>query len=163
LDDRARAFGRRAGRAGKTGDRRPRARRRSGRLARAWYVLGAAHWKRAQWDRMEKPFRRSLEHAERAGNRSMEFAARHFLLAAAVFGSTHADEGIRLARRMLAEAGDSRELQAWGYRAEGWLLVLQGRLDEARELLERARAIFADLGSTIFLAILAFSTGPLEL
>ena len=57
-----------------------------------------------------------------------EDAPYHTFLAAAVFGSTHADEGIRLARRMLAEAGDSRELQAWGCRAEGWLLVLQGRL-----------------------------------
>jgi len=132
-------------------------------LARAWFLRAAAHWSHAHWDQMQEPLSHSIDHARRAANRSMELSALTFLLAAKLFGSTPVEEGIRFARQTLEDDSDSRELEAWAYRVEGTLMVLQGRIGDARALLERARAIFAELGSTISLAVLAFSTGMLEL
>jgi tetratricopeptide (TPR) repeat protein len=132
-------------------------------LARAWFVLASASWSRARWDDMREPLSRSMEHARKAGNRSMELAAVTFDLAAVAFGSTTVEEGIRLGRSVLEQVPDSRELQGWVTRIVGTLLALQGRVEEARELLEQARTIFADLGNEMALAALAFSTGPMEL
>jgi len=131
-------------------------------LARAWFLVAMVRWSEAQSDRMQEPLERALEHARRAGQRGAEIGALRFLLTAKNLGSTPVDEGIEFARQTLREVGDSRELEAMVLRTEGWLLCLQGRLDEARERLEHARAIITDLGHTVFLAILAFSTGALE-
>ncbi len=132
-------------------------------LARAWFALATAYWSRARWDDMREPLDRSMEYARRAGNRSMELETLTFGLAAVAFGSTPVDEGIRLGRSVLEEVPDSRELQGWATRIVGTLLALEGRVGEARELLEQARTIFTELGNQLALAVLAFSTGPLEL
>ena len=132
-------------------------------LARAWLAIAQAHWARARWDDMRMPLERSMEHARRAGSRSMELDALRFALAAVMFGSTPVDEGVRLGRRFLSEVSDSREMQAWVMRTIGTLLALDGRVDEGRELIEAARGIFTELGRKLDLAVLAFSTGPLEL
>ena len=106
---------------------------------------------------------RSIAYAERAGNRSMELEALVHDLAAVAFGSTPVDEGIRVARQVLEDVSDSRELQGWAIRFIGTFLALEGRVAEGRELLEQARAIFTELGNGEALVALAFSMGPLEL
>ncbi len=132
-------------------------------LARAWFVLATTYWVRARWDDMREPLSRSIAHAERAGNRSMELEALVHALAAVAFGSTPVDEGIQVARQVLEDVSDSRELQGWAIRFIGTFLALEGRVAEGRELLEQARAIFTELGNREALVALAFSMGPLEL
>ncbi len=132
-------------------------------LARAWFVLAMTEWSQAHWDRMLEPLDRSIEHARRAGNRSMELEALTFLLAALLFGSTPVPEGVARGREILASVPDSRDLQGWALRIVGSLVALEGRFDEGRELLEQARAIFSEHGNKMALALLGFSTGPLEL
>ena len=132
-------------------------------VARAWFVLATTYWVRARWDDMREPLSRSIAYAERAGNRSMELEALVHDLAAVAFGSTPVDEGIRVARQVLEDVSDSRELQGWAIRFIGTFLALEGRVAEGRELLEQARAIFTELGNGEALVALAFSMGPLEL
>jgi tetratricopeptide (TPR) repeat protein len=132
-------------------------------LARAWFALAAAEWVRGMWDAMRVPLGRAIEHARRAGNRSIELEARSFLLAAAVYGSTPVKDAIPIARELLEQRADSRELQGWAARFLGALLALEGRVEEGRALLEQAREIFSELGHKDALAALSFSTGPLEL
>ena len=132
-------------------------------LARAWFVLATTYWVRARWDDMREPLSRSIAHAQRAGNRSMELEALVHALAAVAFGSTPVDEGIQVARQVLEDVSDSRELQGWAIRFIGTFLALEGRVAEGRELLEQARAIFTELGNREALVALAFSMGPLEL
>ncbi len=131
-------------------------------LARAWFLLMSARWSQDRWDSMRAPLERSIEHARRAGSRSMEMSALTYLLVSMGYGSTPVEEGLRLVRGVLQEIPDSLELQALVYRMEGVLLGFQGRTTEARELLERSRTIYREMGSTINLAVLAFATGPLE-
>src|SRR5439155_8535327 len=75
-------------------------------LARAWHALALAYWAGARWDDMRAPLERAMEHARRAGNRSMELDALTFVLAAVAFGSTPVNEGIRLGRAVLEEVPD---------------------------------------------------------
>lgn len=112
---------------------------------------------------MRAPLGRAIEHARRSGNRSMEIEAMTFVLASAMFGSTPVADGIQLSQDILENASDSRELHGWAVRTIGTLLMLDGKLDEAREHIDRARAIFTELGNNAALVGLAFSAGPLEL
>jgi class 3 adenylate cyclase/tetratricopeptide (TPR) repeat protein len=132
-------------------------------LARAWFVFATSFWVRSGWDDMREPLGRAIEHARRTGNRSTEIEAMTFVLAVTMFGSTPVDEGVRVSSEILEAATDSRELQGWAVRMIGTFLALDGRLDEAREHLERARTIFGELGNKAALVALAFSAGPLEL
>ena len=132
-------------------------------LARAGFVFATSFWIRSGWDDMRALLGRALEHARRAGNRSLEIEAMTFVLAATMFGSTPVEEGIRVSQEIVENASDSRELQGWGARMVGTFLMLDGRFDEAREHLERARAIFTELGNNAALVALTFSASPLEL
>jgi len=132
-------------------------------LARAWFVFATSFWIRSGWDDMRAPLGRAMEHARRTGNRSMEIEAMTFVLAAMMFGSTPVDDGIRVSQEILENASDSRELQGWAVRMVGTFLMLEGRFDEAREHLERARGIFTELGNNAALVGLTFSASPLEL
>ena len=132
-------------------------------LARAWLLIALARWTAGRWDDMVEPLDRSIEHARRAGRRSTEREALTFLYAALMFGSTTAADGIRRGYEELETVADSRDLQGWTLRVIGTMLGLEGRFDEARELLERSRAIFSEHGNRLGLITLGFSTAPLEL
>ncbi|MGH3091575.1 MAG: ATP-binding protein [Gaiellaceae bacterium] len=132
-------------------------------LARAWFALALADWARGLWDTMRQPLDRAIEHARRAGNRSMELEALSFLLGSITFGGTPVKDGAGTARDLLEQRADSRELQGWATRVVGTLLALEGGVEEGRALLEEAREIFTELGHKEALAVLPFSTGPLEL
>ncbi len=132
-------------------------------LARAWNALAFVYWARARWDAMHEPLARAIEHAQRAGNKSMELQALNSSVVTILFDSTPVPDGIAAAREILERHPDSRELQGRAIRILGTLLALQGDEETGRELLEQARTIFTELGHKQALAGLPFSTGPLEL
>jgi class 3 adenylate cyclase/tetratricopeptide (TPR) repeat protein len=131
-------------------------------LARAWYAVALVDWSRGRWDSLREPLDHAIEHARRAGSRSIEFEAIGFVLGAIIFGTTPVPEGVAAAREIL-EQTDNRELQGWATRVVGTLLGLAGEEETARELLEQAREIFTELGQREALGVLPFSTGVLEL
>jgi tetratricopeptide (TPR) repeat protein len=120
-------------------------------------------WGAALWDSMREPMSHAIEHAQRAGNKSLEREVLNFLLGAILFGSTPVPEGIAATQKIREQHPDSPELQAWTARVLGTLIAVQGDEGAGRELLEEARAIFAEMGHDEALAVLAFSTAPLEL
>lgn len=132
-------------------------------LARAWYALALAEWTRGLWDRLPEPLGQAIEHARRSGSRSIEVEALTFTLGSATFGTTHVKDAILIARELFEQRADSRELQGWAARFLGTCLAYEGSVEEGRALLEQAREIFAELGHKGALALIAFSTGPLEL
>jgi class 3 adenylate cyclase/tetratricopeptide (TPR) repeat protein len=132
-------------------------------LARAWYALGLGDWALARWDSMREPAARAIEHAQRAGSKSIERETLGFVFGAILFGSTPVAEGIAETRDILEQHPESRELEGWASRVLGTLLALQGEEDAGRELLDEARTIFTELGHKEALAVLPFSTGPLEI
>jgi class 3 adenylate cyclase/tetratricopeptide (TPR) repeat protein len=132
-------------------------------LARAWHALAHMDWARGRWDLMLEPLDRAIDYAQRAGSKSMELEAVTSVLASAIYGSTPVEEGIAVARKVLEEHADSRELRGWATRVLGTMLALQGDENTGRELLEEARAIFTELGHREALGVLPFSTSLLEL
>jgi len=132
-------------------------------LSRAWFAVGLVGWAAAMWDSMREPLLRSIEHAQRAGNKSIERDVLGMVLGAILFGSTPAAEGIAETREIREQHPDSLEIQGWTNRVSGSLIALQGDEDAGRELLEKARAMFAELGHNEALAVHPFSMAPLEL
>jgi class 3 adenylate cyclase/tetratricopeptide (TPR) repeat protein len=131
-------------------------------VGRAWFILASSYWVRGRWDDMRQPLSRAIEYARRAGNRSMELQALTFNLGALAFGTTPIAEGLAATRKVLDTVPDSREVQGWALRFIGTFEALDGRVEDGRELLEEARSIFAELGNSEALMVVAFSTGPLE-
>jgi tetratricopeptide (TPR) repeat protein len=132
-------------------------------LSRAWFAVGLIGWAGAMWDSMREPLLRSIEHAQRAGNKSIERDVLGMVLGTILFGSTSAAEGIAETREIREQHPDSLEIQAWTNRVMGSLIALQGDEDTGRKLLEEARATFAELGHDEALAVHPFSMAPLEL
>jgi len=132
-------------------------------VARAWFIVAMSLWSRARWDDMAEPLMRSIEYARRAGRRSMEDESLRFVLTTIMFGSTPTAAGAERGREILEATRENRELQAWAIRVIGTMLAMEGRLEEARPLFEESRAIFTELGNKQGLAVLAFSTAPMEL
>jgi class 3 adenylate cyclase/tetratricopeptide (TPR) repeat protein len=132
-------------------------------VARAWLLRAFTHWIGGRWDDMVEPLEQAAVYARRAGRRSTEREALTFLYAAMMFGSTPVTDGVRRGYELLDTVAESRDLQGWAVRVIGTLLGLDGRYDEARELLEQARTIFTEHGNQIAVEALAFSTAPLEL
>jgi predicted ATPase/class 3 adenylate cyclase len=132
-------------------------------LARAWTGLALVYWARGRWDAMREPLARAIEHAQRAGSKSMELQALSSSVVAILFDSTPISDGIAAAREILERHPSSRDLQGRALRVLGTLLALQGDEETGRQLLEQARTIFTELGHKQALSSLPFSTGPLEL
>ena len=132
-------------------------------LSRAWFAVGLIGWAGAMWDSMREPLLRSIEHARRAGNKSIERDVFGMVLGTILFGSTPAAEGIVETREIREQHPDSLEIKAWTNRVMGSLIALQGDEDTGRELLEAARAMFTELGHDEALAVHPFSMAPLEL
>jgi class 3 adenylate cyclase/tetratricopeptide (TPR) repeat protein len=132
-------------------------------LSRAWFAVGLIGWAGAMWDSMREPLLRSIEHARRAGNKSIEHDVLGMLLGTILFGSTPTAEGITETREIREQHLDSLEVQAWTNRVMGSLIALQGDENTGREMLEEARVIFTELGHYEALAVHSFSMAPLEL
>jgi tetratricopeptide (TPR) repeat protein len=132
-------------------------------LSRAWFAVALIEWAGAMWDSMREPLFRSIEHAQRAGNKSIERDVLGMVLGTILFGSTPAAEGIAETREIREQHPDSLEIQAWTNRVMGSLIALQGDEDTGRELLDEARAMFTELGHDEALAVHPFSMAPLEL
>jgi class 3 adenylate cyclase/tetratricopeptide (TPR) repeat protein len=132
-------------------------------LSRAWFALAGVGWTKAQWDSMREPLARAIEHAQRAGNKSIERDVLGMVLGSILFGSTPAAEGIAETREIREQHPDALEVQAWTSRVLGALIALQGDEDTGRKLLEESRAIFTDMGHNEAVAVHAFTMAPLEL
>jgi predicted ATPase/class 3 adenylate cyclase len=89
---------------------------------------------------------RALEHARNAGDRREQASAVWNITGGMFFGATPADEGIRRCEELLGSMEGNRAVEAQVHRTIGRFQALQGRFDEARASIARARAIFEDLG-----------------
>ena len=131
-------------------------------LAEAWSVVAWVPWIRCQAAATEEALGRALEYARRAGDEPAIAQSLNLLLGVWLFGETPVKKAIELAEGILAEA-PQRRIEASAYRALAGLKAMQGRFKEARELLERDRAIIDELGLRVASAVAAEIWGMLEL
>jgi class 3 adenylate cyclase/tetratricopeptide (TPR) repeat protein len=131
-------------------------------LTEAWFLVSAGENVRASWLKAAAALEHGLEHARRAGDRRRQAEALIFLGPSLFWGPTPLSEGLPRAEALMASAGDDKWLEAWSIRSVAGFYAIQGRFDEARELLARARSILEELGRPLEAATLAFWSGPLE-
>jgi tetratricopeptide (TPR) repeat protein len=95
---------------------------------------------------MEQALRRSIEHARRAGDRRGELEALAWLIRLQWFGPAAVDDGIRLCKQTLAEAGTEPGLASVVTQVLGLMYGLRGEFGRARDLLAKADVMQNELG-----------------
>jgi class 3 adenylate cyclase/tetratricopeptide (TPR) repeat protein len=130
-------------------------------LASAWFLVVSAENLRAHWQAAQAAVEHVLEHARGPGDR-WRGEALEFLGPAIFWSPTPVAEGLPRVQAILEGARGNKCLQAWSMRPVAGFYGIQGRFDEAREVLAEAATILGELGRKIDLVTLAFWTGPLE-
>jgi tetratricopeptide (TPR) repeat protein len=132
-------------------------------LAAAWALVGMGENLRGTWEGVASALEHVAEHANRAGDRRRATEALHLLSASLFWGPTPLSIGLPRVEAMLEDIRGDRWLESWAIRPVVGFYGMQGRFEEGRELLARARSMLEELGRPIDLATLAFWSGPLEL
>jgi len=120
-------------------------------LARAWRLVAQAHYLGRRLGLCEEASERAYEHVRRAGDRFEQREIIEWLLIALLLGPTPAKEAARRCERLFAEIPADPLLQAQILGAMAPLLLMQGRVGEADELVERARSIMEDAGEWVWI------------
>ena len=118
-------------------------------LAHGWSAMAQVHLMRAQGGAMADASERALNHARRAGDRTLEVENHVWLLRNSWFGPRPVDDGIRLCTEVLEQATGESYLESIAVEVLGALHAMRGEFEPARELLDRARAIQLDLGMSL--------------
>ena len=115
-------------------------------LAHGWSAIAQVHLIEVQFGKMAEASERAVEHARRAGDRTLEVESLVWLLRNSWFGPRPIDDGIRLCTEVLERATGESYLESVAIQVLGVLHAMRGEFEPARELLDRARAIQLDLG-----------------
>jgi class 3 adenylate cyclase/tetratricopeptide (TPR) repeat protein len=132
-------------------------------LAAAWNLVAMGENLRAHWGDVQIALERVAEHAGRAGDSRLEMDALRALAPSFFWGPAPLSEGLPRLEALLEGVRGKKALEAAAIRPVAGFYGMQGRFDEARELLAQARAIHEELASPFDSRTLAFWTGPLEL
>ena len=113
-------------------------------LAKAWWLKSEIDLRAGRWGARAAALERALEHARRAGDLRESATYVSLLALSLVYGPTPVPEAIRRCEQLLADAGDDRSQEAGVRTALAALQAMQGDFEQARELWERARAIYEE-------------------
>jgi tetratricopeptide (TPR) repeat protein len=129
-------------------------------LTRAWRLMGDLHWNHARYGAADDALARAIEHARRAGAEREEADALGRYTGSGAYGPAPVEE---IERRCDGSCRTTGLLEAPALRALAWVRGMQGRLDEARDLVRRARAIFDDLGLRLRSTFVSETAGAIEM
>ncbi|MBM7789690.1 adenylate/guanylate cyclase domain-containing protein [Tenggerimyces flavus] len=132
-------------------------------LARAYRLLGHVHWARSRFADAGSAFERGLEHARRSGSRWDESEALGQYLGAAVHGPSTAAEVARRSEAFLASSPGIGVGQAQALRSLATSRAMDGRFDEARDLVARSRSMLTELRLRMHEAFIGGTLGSIEL
>jgi class 3 adenylate cyclase/tetratricopeptide (TPR) repeat protein len=121
-------------------------------LASAWSLRAKAHEGLGQLTAAETAFERSVKYAGDAPSQPFGVFGRAFMLATLPHGPTPVEEGIRTCNEILAEPTRSLFLEIDALESLAALRAMQGQFESARGLIERAKAVFRDLGLELAVA-----------
>ena len=113
-------------------------------LSRAWRLVAQAHYLDGQGAACAAASERALPYARRIGDRFEEREIVEWLGIALILGSNEAGEAELRCRQLLADVAGDRFLEINLLGTLAYLVVIQGRQEEASELLSRAEGIVSD-------------------
>jgi class 3 adenylate cyclase/tetratricopeptide (TPR) repeat protein len=115
-------------------------------LARAWRRIAAAQVARHRFEAAEHASERALHHARLAADLKEEARSVDQLCTVLLYGPTPAGEALARCEEMLVRARRSRLMEANVTSSVAGLLAMRGRFDESRDLVDRARRTYDELG-----------------
>jgi tetratricopeptide (TPR) repeat protein len=133
------------------------------RLAETWSLLAWVPWFHCEASAAENALERALEYARRAGDTRTEAQSLNLLIGAAWFGPMPVPEAVRRCEEIVARSSERRRIKASALRALTGLKAMLGDFEEARELIERHRALLQELELSVTAAHAAESYGIVEL
>ena len=119
-------------------------------LARAWRLKAQAHYLARRGGPSADASESALEFARRAGDRFEEQEIVEWLVIALFLGPAPAVEAIERCELLLEETRDRPLLQVEILGTLASLVTMQGRTEEAHDLIEQARAILEDMGERVW-------------
>ena len=122
-------------------------------LARAWRLVGQAHYLDRRIERCAEASERALLHAKRADDSFEVRELVEWLVIALLLGPRPAEEAIDRCTVLLAEHGDAPLVRAGILAALAPLRAMQGDLDEARRLIDESGNLMRAAGEWIWLAL----------
>ena len=111
------------------------------------------HWIDAQVDAAAAAWEEAATHARNAGVEYERIEILGWIASSLFLGPTHVTDGIRRCEAILAEVESNLAATADVLRPLAGLHAMQGRFDEARELLARSDTAFEELGLTLSSAV----------
>jgi class 3 adenylate cyclase/tetratricopeptide (TPR) repeat protein len=132
-------------------------------LAAAWAFVAMGENVRGTWQGVEAALEQVVGHARRSRDRRRETEALQLLGAGIFWGPTPLSAGLPRVEAMLRDAAGDKWLESWLTRPVVGFYAMQGRFDEARDLLARARSTLEELGLPLDIYTLAFWSGPVEI
>jgi class 3 adenylate cyclase/tetratricopeptide (TPR) repeat protein len=132
-------------------------------LAEAGSLVGMIRFWQGRAAMSEEDFQRALEHARRAGERRQEGEILRRLALVIYQGPTPADEAIRRLESVLEQGRGDRRVEIGVTRGRAGLEAMEGRIDVARELIERGKALARELGDQVSLAAVLRDSGFVEM
>ncbi len=118
-------------------------------LSRALGQLALVHWARCRLGDMKQVLERALPVAERAGDGRAVSGILEGLCLSSLLGPDRVEVAVRQCEGVAARGASSLRVVATAEQALAMLRAMQGRFDEARELLPTAARTFAELGLTV--------------
>ncbi len=131
-------------------------------LARSWRLLGDVHWTRAHYAEVDRALERAIEHARRSGAHWEEAESLRSYAGSGLYGPTPILDVVSRCGWIAAESAGDRAVEAGILRTLGAAQAMQGRIDEGRELVRRARQILEDLGLPLRAAFVSEAAGLVE-
>jgi class 3 adenylate cyclase/tetratricopeptide (TPR) repeat protein len=121
-------------------------------LAKAWALLGLVYLVRAQFAGAEQAWEKAAEHAQKAGDRRDELESLSWVPLVVWAGPTHTDRGLERCGEIAQRARGDKKVTASALIAQAAFEAGQGRFDEARALIRRAKGLLEEVALTVWLA-----------
>ncbi len=124
-------------------------------LARYWHNFGYDSWAGCQASTALERWERGRRHAEAAGALDLARELQSRTLSCLVLGPIPTAEALQRSTEILELAGNAPLLEAFALQAVGMLDVMEGRIEQGRELVLRGRRTTLDAGLVVTAAGMA--------
>ena len=131
-------------------------------LARAWRLIADVEFVTSRYAAADEALRHAIDHARAAGAIWEESEALGQYIACGVYGPVPMSEVLLRCERSAEVASATPALEARRLRGLAHVAAMEGRFDEARDLVRRARERLEDVGLRLRAAFVAESAGYLE-
>lgn len=132
-------------------------------LAEAKRVVGIIHFWQGRAAVAEEDLEQAIAHAERAGDHRQEAEVLRWMAIVILNGPTPVDEGIRRLESIVDRASSDRRVEIAVTRSRSELEAMRGRLQVARELITRGKALAREVGDQVALAAVLRHSGAVEM